>query len=233
MVREKRQTEPDEAAGAPEWMVTFSDCMTLLLTFFVLLLSFSSFDDRIFGRLKVIYSDAFNRISLFPYSERDSFLAQIQLRYMEELDRGSEKPTLEQGSKDGLREETEAQEYQHQRVFLVPSKKIFWGKGTVISSQGQEILVTMASFLKNVPGQVMISENGQGNDESSGDPGLLRAWAVAECLTTRQGLDKKRISISVTGHLAQESLETDRSDLTGSAAERFLEIVLLERSVYN
>ncbi len=50
----RKQQEPDEAPGAPEWMVTFSDFMTLLLTFFVLLLSFSSFDDRVFRKLKVI-----------------------------------------------------------------------------------------------------------------------------------------------------------------------------------
>ena len=33
-------------AGAPEWMVTFSDMTTLLLTFFVLLLSMASLDQR-------------------------------------------------------------------------------------------------------------------------------------------------------------------------------------------
>ncbi len=37
--------EPDEVpAGAPEWMVTFADLMSLLLTFFVLLLSFSNME---------------------------------------------------------------------------------------------------------------------------------------------------------------------------------------------
>ena len=44
MAKSKKYIEPQEDRGAPEWMVTFSDCMTLLLTFFVLLLSFSSFD---------------------------------------------------------------------------------------------------------------------------------------------------------------------------------------------
>jgi len=37
--------EPDEVkAGAPEWMVTFADLMSLLLTFFVLLLSFANME---------------------------------------------------------------------------------------------------------------------------------------------------------------------------------------------
>jgi chemotaxis protein MotB len=39
------ELEPDETpAGAPEWMVTFADLMSLLLTFFVLLLSFSNME---------------------------------------------------------------------------------------------------------------------------------------------------------------------------------------------
>ena len=36
------EEEDDAPAGAPEWVVTFADLMSLLLTFFVLLLSFSS-----------------------------------------------------------------------------------------------------------------------------------------------------------------------------------------------
>ena len=36
------QDDDDAPPGAPEWIVTFADLMSLLLTFFVLLLSFSS-----------------------------------------------------------------------------------------------------------------------------------------------------------------------------------------------
>ena len=38
--------EPEESGsgGAPEWMVTFADLMSLLLTFFVLLLSFANME---------------------------------------------------------------------------------------------------------------------------------------------------------------------------------------------
>jgi len=35
---------PQEDKGAPKWMVTFGDLMSLLLCFFVLLLSFSEMD---------------------------------------------------------------------------------------------------------------------------------------------------------------------------------------------
>lgn len=41
--RKKRSREPDpEPPGAPEWVVTFTDMISLLVTFFVLLMTFSS-----------------------------------------------------------------------------------------------------------------------------------------------------------------------------------------------
>lgn len=44
MARKKKQQ--DQEAGAPLWMVTYGDLMSLLLTFFVLLLSFSTITDE-------------------------------------------------------------------------------------------------------------------------------------------------------------------------------------------
>ncbi|MCT4595588.1 MAG: OmpA family protein [Anaeromicrobium sp.] len=44
-----KKKKPEEAkGGAPEWMTTFSDLMTLLLCFFVLLFAFSTIDQRKF-----------------------------------------------------------------------------------------------------------------------------------------------------------------------------------------
>jgi hypothetical protein len=47
-------------------------------------------------------------------------------------------------------------------------------------------------------------------------------------LTTRHGLDKKQFSISAASTLAQEDLDSSRTE-----PQRRLEIVLLERSIYN
>ena len=55
--------EEDGPPGAPKWMVTFSDCMTLLLTFFVLLLTFSSFDDKSFRKMTTALSTALPSVS--------------------------------------------------------------------------------------------------------------------------------------------------------------------------
>ena len=232
MGHRKRQVEAEQQAGAPEWMVTFSDCMTLLLTFFVLLLSFSSFDERVFRRLKVFFSGALPTVSLEARRDKDAFLAAKQIQYTEELDEGSEKPTLATGAEDSIKEETEPVDFHSRKVFLIPSKKIFWGKGTVISFQGRKVLATMASFLKEMPGRVVISENGRADSKAGKKLGLPGAWAVLEYLTTKQGLDKKWFSISAESTLEYRRQETeDRKQSTKT--ERGLEIVLLERSIYN
>lgn len=228
-MRAKKQAEEDGPPGAPVWMVTFSDCMTLLLTFFVLLLSFSSFDDKVFWKLKIIYCDAMTNISLKPRSDRDSLMHLIPIKYLEELDRGSEKPTLKRIGKDGLLEETKSEDFQDRKVFIVSSKKIFWGKSAAISSEGREIMSTMASFLKDVPNRIVISENGPG-DEDSVQFGLVRAWAMLEYLTEIQGLEKKRFSISAASTIPKERFGNGQ---VVAALERTIEIVLLERSIYN
>jgi chemotaxis protein MotB len=226
----KKQAESEEEpGGAPEWMVTFSDCMTLLLTFFVLLLSFSSFDDRVFWGLKIIYCRALTNISPNPQSDRDSFTHLAPIKYWEELDRGSEKLTLKRDKKDGLLEETEPDDFQNRKVFIVSSEKVFWGKGAAVSSEGRDIMSTMASFLKEVPNRIVISENGPG-DEDSVQFGLVRAWAVLEYLTETQGLEKKRFSISAASTIPKESFDSGQ---VAAGLERTIEIVLLERSIYN
>lgn len=53
------EEEEEEGGGAPEWMATFSDLATLLLTFFILLLSFASMDVTKFRDMMGSMRDAF------------------------------------------------------------------------------------------------------------------------------------------------------------------------------
>lgn len=232
MGRERKQVEADEAPGAPQWMVTFSDCMTLLLTFFVLLLSFSSFDEHVFQTLERIFVNALPTVGEPEEKDEDAFLGAKQIEPTENLGKGSEKPTLASGGEDNLKEETEPMDFRSRKVFFISSDKVFWGKGTVISLQGRRTLSTMASFLKEVPSRVVISENRRGDEKGGELLGPSRAWAVIKYLATKGGLSKSRFSISIAS-VCQKALETSGVGHTSAKAERMLEIVLLERSIYN
>ena len=54
--------------GAPEWVVTFGDMMSLLLTFFVLLLSFSTMEASKFKTIAGYMREAFGVQSQLNYS---------------------------------------------------------------------------------------------------------------------------------------------------------------------
>jgi len=232
MARAGKQVEEDETPGAPEWMVTFSDCMTLLLTFFVLLLSFSSFDERVFRKLQMSFMNALPAVSKSDKENKDSVLPAKQIQTMAELFEGSEKPTLIIGSEDNLNEDTPA-DFRRWKVFSISSERIFWGKGTLISAEGRRIMTKMASFLKEVPSRIVVSENGPASEEGAEQLGLPRAWAVMEYLTTEQNLNKKWFSISAASTTAQVSLRSGEPARASTEPERIVEIVLLERSIYN
>jgi len=237
MALHTRKNESDEAPGAPEWMVTFSDCMTLLLTFFVLLMSFSSFDDKTFRKLKVIFANALGSASKASRESKDSVVPMLQIIHTREHDDGSEKPTLVSGKKDQLMKETEPADFRRQKVFIIPSEEVFWARGTVISRKGRDTLTNVASYLSQVPGPVVISENEPQGRDRNGQYGLARAWAVTEYLTTTGGLNMRRFCLSAATTIADKN--TDRNTQADSSAtspgtvERHVEIVLLERSVYD
>ncbi|MHC4076098.1 MAG: flagellar motor protein MotB [Planctomycetota bacterium] len=233
MGRKRKQREPKQAAGAPEWMVTFSDCMTLLLTFFVLLLSFSSFDDRVFRQLKIIFASTLPSIKAEgrEIKNADAFLPTRQITDVEDIDKGSEKPTLERGVEDGLKEDTESVNVHKRKVFLISSGKIFYGNGKVISLRGRKTLSAVAAFLREMPNRVVISENGPENEKVDEYFGLQRAWAVLKYFAAKPDLDKGKFSVSAS--TLQEGLRRNQQGYSKTKTGRVLEIVLLERSICN
>jgi chemotaxis protein MotB len=56
---QKKSKKKDGPPGAPAWMVTYSDLVTLLLTFFVLLMSMASMDPVRFTEASSSHKDAF------------------------------------------------------------------------------------------------------------------------------------------------------------------------------
>lgn len=230
----KKQPESDDAPGAPEWMVTFSDCMTLLLTFFVLLLSFASFDNQVFSDLRVIYSSALTTIA--PTSKRiprDALRYIPPVKHVNKILEGSETPTKAEESKEGLMDETDLADLKKNLVFITPSKDLFWGNGKTLSREGRNIMNLMASFLKEVPGRIVVSETGPAGGQNNLNFGLPRAWVILEYLTKSQGVDRKRFSLSLPGIVSHNSLESNAAEPEQNAVERVVQITILERSTYN
>jgi len=242
----KKPQPPEEEPGAPEWMLTFSDCMTLLLTFFVLLITFSAPGSGTISQT----SGAFRKIMPgFGRSDERYRNALLNVRGVEPatyVAGGSATPTSETTGWGNLTQDFSGRDFSNRRVFLIPSKKIFWGKGTFVSLQGRDILQTMADLLKRLPNRVIISEGGDGGPKDGDRVGLQRAWVVLQHLAARQPLGRDRFSLSVTGTVHRENAQAGVQAENGAdgppprlasgdagAGQRMVEIVLLERSLYN
>ncbi len=228
--RHNVKQEEEGGEGAPLWIISFADMMSLLMAFFVMLSTFSGFGPSEAEKLQraVRATLAPNYGGWRPHYSRTAVGAQAPAAG--QLSKGSEKPTLQDTQGQGLMKETQASDFRKRKVFLVESKTVFWGAGTTLSPGGRGFLDTLASFASQVPGRIVISENGPASQKAqdggqrtalSSDVALLRATTVLHYLTTC-GIPKGRCSVGVRGMSPDQSLEK----------ERMLEIVLLDASVY-
>lgn len=219
--------EEDGPPGAPKWMVTFSDCMTLLLTFFVLLLTFSSFDDKSFRKMTTALSTALPSVSTAETRGRDALFTRDEIIFQPDRTQGSESPT-EDGRVDGYVKESVAINFQDRKVFLIPSGDVFQLQGTRFSNSGKKVLSTIAKFLRFYPNKIVVSENPLRSQDHPSSQGFNRAWSTVSFLVQEGPLDQNRFAISGTSTVPYRNLPPR---LKQSRTGRLLEIVLLDKNI--
>ena len=129
-----------------------------------------------------------------------------------------------------MNEDLQAADYRNHKVFLMPSRKIFLGRGRALSPEGRYLLGVMAAFLKEAPGGIVLSENGPREPgRRHGHSACHEPWPCSNYLVSLQNLDRQRFSVAAESIAPPE--ETDDSALAYHRDERMLEIVLLEGSV--
>ena len=207
MADKKKRPKKDEPAGPGEWIVTFSDCMTLLLCFFVMLLTFSSFDKESLMR----FGGAFSYDQIRPGIEEEIVRADgIVEPLTEMMDRtpdGSETPTdKKQKDQAGHRPEScwlpEEEAYCDRKIIHIPSWRLFEGGSNDLSGHGRGTLNLIAEFLGEMPCRVVVSESTPrriiAGRVIGRRGGLNYAWAVVEYLTASAGggLSREQFSVS-------------------------------------
>ncbi|MCD6303380.1 MAG: hypothetical protein J7M21_00275 [Planctomycetes bacterium] len=227
MARRKKKHD-DEPAGPGEWIVTFSDCMTLLLCFFVLLLTFSSFDEVELQKLAGAfnYQNDLDRIFPVPRKIKDSIVEPAD-RYIDMTEKGSEtptqsprQPTLQPKRLPAIFDDDA---YKDRRILYIPSEKLFWGEGTVLRPAGRRYLDKIASFLRMLPCRVVISETGPAPAPAGGRSARIdRAWAVMRDFTGRLKLPAERFNITAAGSAPPARLR----------GHRVVAIAMISRRIY-
>ncbi|RKY36504.1 MAG: hypothetical protein DRP78_03470 [Candidatus Omnitrophota bacterium] len=217
MGKKKEQGIP----GCPLWMMTFGDCMSLLLTFFVMIISFTSFDEvkvqKALGSLheslglmgqqrRQIYTDSLMRM----LSEFYSIEASLQKGYVSDSGLKEDSPQAtynltEQFKGVGLYDFINIAHLQKGLVIEIENVALFdYGKAE-IKEQFVDILQEITCVLKVLPNNVIVE--GHSADEFEDNGQFPDNWAISAARAAsvagfliNGGIKPEKISIMSYAH---------------------------------
>lgn len=226
MAKKKRKHESEGPPGPGEWIVTFTDCMTLLLCFFVMLLSYSTFDELSLQRLAAAFETE-QRPTIFRDRKPAEQMAEppeIPTEHIQQGTRIRDDVYPDRDLPPKSRDVIVADEaYKDRRVVHLSSSMLFSGRGVELTIDGKKRLALIAEFLEVMPCRVIIGESRPPSAVGPGyvpNIGLKRSWAVMDYLTSHAEIDPKRFSVSADG-----------AAFSRQSARPMMEIVMLSRRI--
>ena len=236
---------PQEDKGAPRWMVTFGDLMSLLLCFFVLLLSFSEMDRQKYKLVAGSLAQAFGvqrktkshespkgatMVSLsfdqdiVPKFRQEEYIA---MQAMEAL--GEELKKALEGKLKGLEDKVEIEVDGNQTIIRLQGGATFDSGQADIKPQLIPVLEEIGIRLKGSEGDIIIAGHTDnvpiygGRFETNLKLSIGRAAEVAEFMIERVGITPERISTMGFGEY-RPAYSNDTED--GREKNRRVEIIL-------
>lgn len=156
----KKEIKKDPPEDIPAWFMTYSDVITLLMTFFILLLTFATTDPERYCRVTMNFfgSDAAVGVAGNPYEgvEKDSWSQRIRPRAAQIAMSGSEMPPIEiMPSSAGLGLEAANEKQSQQDVmrsfsFEVPVGQ-FVNESQNLTEKGQQLATKLSNQLRALP----------------------------------------------------------------------------------
>lgn len=195
--------------GAPGWMCTFADLSTLLLTFFVLLLSFANMDIVKFQKMSGSMKDAFgyqeeNFGNYHPEmiarkSKLESEIEQILMGGPRKTLRKMERKVRDLIQAKKMEKKVEAETNEKGLIIRVKDQAFFAGGGARLKRQGFPILDEVSKLLADFPCQILVE--GHTDDvpirtrrfPSNWELSTSRAIAVMRYMVEVGGIDPTRV----------------------------------------
>lgn len=206
MAREKK---PKEAPGDPAWLVTFSDLVTLLLTFFVLILSMSSMDKSVLTRVNLLTSDIgfVTKRSAGKIPQRIELLLQLLENPIDVVKKPNRFKDLlfadvlpQEIDRSTLYENIEVMRHPEGLAIVLSDKLAFARNSKELTELAQRVLWAVMEMLQYSGADVNLAGY-TGIDEGNGRPFVLsgeRALAVLHFFV-QNGIEQRRFSISAYG----------------------------------
>lgn len=200
----------EEAMGAPDWVVTFGDLMSLLLCFFVLLLSFSEMDRQKYKEVAGALKDAFGiqrKTPAWDSPKGDRIIARDfdrELNLTKDVDGEAVKKKLIEEINSLFPEDIKAlisvTDENGEIVIRMMGETTFDSGQSDIRPSTRPLLVKIAQVLQKGEGEIVIAGHTDnvpmtgGRFHSNLYLSIARAASVAELFIRDAGFDPKRIA---------------------------------------
>ncbi len=207
----RRDKKKGGAEGDPAWLVTFSDLTTLLLTFFVLLLSMSSMDVSILTRVNLFVNDiAFlTQRSAGRVPNRVELLLELLEQPMDVVKKPNRfkdllfpdevlPPELDRST---LYENMRIMQHPEGLALVLNDSLLFPENSAALTEQAQKVLWPIMDFLQYMNADVNIAGYSDLTEDATKKPYMLsadRALAVLNFFV-QNGLPQHRFSVSAYG----------------------------------
>ncbi len=229
MAGRRKKREKNGGPAAPAWMVTYSDMVTLLLTFFVLMLSMAEMDKVKFQRAAISLKGAFGIMESKPQreSKSDVVLPELGAIPYEMLQRVYDQ-MIQNLEKLDLNEDIELVKDRGAIVLRVKEKVLFDSGSRRLKAGAEPVLGKIAELVEPLPFDVRIEGHTDSipydaKDASNWDLSVQRAVSVLKYFAKNDLLDLKRLS--AVGYGDQQPLVPNDSD-KNRALNRRVEFIL-------
>ncbi|MCA8986307.1 MAG: OmpA family protein [Planctomycetaceae bacterium] len=212
--------DDDAPPGVPEWVVTYGDMMSLLLTFFIMLVSLSEMKQD--GQIRAMLDALTERFGSTPESNSgvpgNSLQENSPYNSFRSKGMRSEEGVKHrsQDDKGHVGSQKAVDRINHGAVVTIGGPANFDPHGAELTEQMQQNLDILANIVRNKPNLICIRGHASPEplppDSPFGSPFDLsfeRAKNVARYLIEEQKLDKNRILVSASGDTEPRMLTRD------------------------
>ncbi|MBU1701849.1 MAG: OmpA family protein, partial [Candidatus Eisenbacteria bacterium] len=196
--------EPEE--GAPEWMVTFGDMMSLLMVFFILIVSFSTMDvikyRALVGSLKTAFG-AKEASFMAGKTGSPNFINVAPTRKNSDAEERAE--TEEKAKSDvksmGMEDDVEVRQTEQGVALRVKGNILFDVGNASLRTEANELLGKIAVILKKHPNTVLVEGHTDNVPistalfKSNWELSAARAASVVRYLIEREGMAPTHLGV--------------------------------------
>ncbi len=219
-----------QAAGAPLWMITYSDMVTLLLTFFVMLVAMANFDEV--GRIEAVLQSIRLALGVGGHNVNIQGLQEDPAHLPKEIQPHDElqpvMSTIREAMSKHVSDDLVKMTRTRTEIRVQLNDSILFKPGSeTLHPAAYSLLTDIARILGDYPVQIQV----EGHTDTTGSPARNwelsagRAVSIVNVLQSRGGLDGDKLSATGYGPHRPIALEG-----TGPSWNRRVELVIQSTS---